>query len=73
MLLLSLKSVEEKLKCKNFTRTHKSYIVSISKIDTLESHVLGIGSNKIPISRNYSKEVKEKVVQGKLWRNDSKS
>ncbi len=73
ILLLSLKSVEEKLKHKNFTRTHKSYLVSISKIDTLESHMLRIGSYDIPISRNYRKEVKEKVVQGKLWRNDSKS
>ncbi len=70
--LLSLKSVEEKLKNKNFIRTHKSYIISIPKIDSIESHEILIGSDCIPISRNYRKEVKEKILSDKLWKNDIK-
>lgn len=71
--LLSLKVVEQKLLDKGFIRVHKSYIVSKSKIDNMESHELTIDSHRIPISRNFRKMVKEEVLSNHLWKNDNSS
>ncbi|MDC8002832.1 LytTR family transcriptional regulator DNA-binding domain-containing protein [Aureisphaera galaxeae] len=68
--LLPLKQAEGNLENHGFIRTHKSYIVSISKIDRMESHELTIGSHKIPIGRNFRKEVKEKVLGNTVWRQE---
>lgn len=49
----SMKSIEEKLPSENFMRIHRSYIVSLSKIKTIErSHIL-FGEKRIPISKQY--------------------
>ncbi|WP_034228244.1 LytR/AlgR family response regulator transcription factor [Aquimarina pacifica] len=68
--LLPLKNVERKLKGKKFMKIHKSYIVSLPKIDAIENHQVMISSQAIPISRNYRKEIKERVLGNKLWKND---
>jgi len=46
---------------------HKSFIAAVSKIDGIEAGELFIGSNRIPISRNYREQVLEKVLNKKLW------
>jgi DNA-binding LytR/AlgR family response regulator len=67
MTLLYLKNLEENLDKKAFIRVHKSYIVSIDKIEGIEGNEIFIQSNKIPISRNYHDTVIEQVVKNKLW------
>ncbi|MCF6405921.1 LytTR family DNA-binding domain-containing protein [Chitinophaga filiformis] len=67
MTLLYLKNLEENLDKKSFIRVHKSYIVSIDKIEGIEGNEIFIQSNKIPISRNYHDMVIEQVVKNKLW------
>lgn len=67
MTLLYLKNLEENLDKKAFIRVHKSYIVSINKIEGIEGNEIFIQSNKIPISRNYHDMVIEQVVKSKLW------
>lgn len=67
LTLLNLKNLEENLDSKAFIRVHKSYIVSIDKIEAIEGNEIFIQSNRIPISRNYREEVIEKVVSNKLW------
>jgi len=69
--LLFLKNVEEKLNAKNFLRVHKSYIVSLSKITTVESHAINIKGHKIPLSRLYKKTVLPKILGNKLWDGNS--
>lgn len=66
--LLYLKNVEEKLDRQSFIRVHKSYLVSIEKIDSVETHEIVIQAHRIPISRNYREEVINKVIEGKLWK-----
>ena len=65
--LLMLKTLEENLTGKPFIRVHKSYIVSIDKIESIEGNELKIQSFRIPISRNYREQVMEQVVKNKLW------
>ena len=65
--LLLLKTLEENLDGNSFIRVHKSYMVSINKIESIEGNELKIQSYKIPISRNYRDQVMEQVVKNKLW------
>lgn len=66
--LLNLKNVEEKLDNKGFIRVHKSYIVSIPKIDSIENNDIFVQKHRIPISRQYRENVIERVVNDKLWK-----
>ncbi|WP_422106490.1 LytR/AlgR family response regulator transcription factor [Winogradskyella sp.] len=65
--LLFLKNVEEKLDSELFIRVHKSYVVAINKIEGFAKHELQIGSYKIPLSRNYRKEVVPKILKDNFW------
>ncbi|QNK63463.1 response regulator transcription factor [Pedobacter sp. PAMC26386] len=49
----SLKSVEEKLKHGIFLRVHRSFIINVSKIDTLEGGTLIIHNYFVPVSDAY--------------------
>jgi two-component system LytT family response regulator len=65
--MLSLKNLEENLDQKAFIRVHKSFIVSISKIDGIEGNEIFIQTARIPISRNYREQVIAKVITKRLW------
>jgi DNA-binding LytR/AlgR family response regulator len=67
MTLLNLKNLEENLDSRSFIRVHKSYIVAIDKIDSIEGNEIFIQSYRIPISRNYREHVLQQVVSSKLW------
>jgi DNA-binding LytR/AlgR family response regulator len=66
--LLYLKSIEEKLDSNTFIRVHKSYIVSVARIQSIENNEVIIQSFRIPISRNYQTEVLDRVVNDRLWK-----
>ena len=68
LTLLTLKDIEQNLDNASFLRVHKSYIVHIAKIDSLENHEIGIQSHRIPISRNLREHVIHKVLNDKLWK-----
>ncbi len=68
MTLLTLKTVEEKLNKQSFIRVHKSYLVAISKIESIENSEVIIQSFRIPLSRNYHDQVLSQVVNDKLWK-----
>jgi len=55
--LASLKDLEEKLPTGQFIRIHKSYIVSVKKIDALEGNQLEVKGEKLPVGKNYRQEV----------------
>lgn len=49
----SLKSVEEKLSKNTFLRVHRSFIINVSKIDTIEGGTLIVNRNIVPVSDAY--------------------
>jgi len=55
----TITSIEAKLPKNEFIRTHRSFIVSINKIDSFTCELVEIGKKQIPISRSYKKEVLE--------------
>jgi two-component system LytT family response regulator len=65
---LPLKNVEQNLTGKPFMRVHKSFIVSIGKIEAIENNEIILAKNRIPISRHYRDAVMEQVVNAKLWK-----
>jgi len=67
MTLLYLKNLEQSLRSDLFIRVHKSFIVSINKIEGIEGNEIFMGVNRIPISRNYRDQVINQVVVNKLW------
>lgn len=53
---LSMKKIFSLLPEKQFYRTHKSYIISLDKIETLEGNMVSINSTKLPIGNSYRQE-----------------
>ncbi len=63
---LTFKSVEDYLPGEKFIKTHKSYIVSASKIVSIEGNDILIGPHHVPISRNLKDDVMDKLLKGKF-------
>jgi DNA-binding LytR/AlgR family response regulator len=58
----SLSAITEELPQSNFIRIHRSYTISINKIDAIEGNTTEIANRKIPIGRNYLKQTKERIL-----------
>lgn len=58
--LASLRDLEEQLPSSHFLRIHKSYIVSIHEIESLEGNMVEIGGTRLSVGKSYRASV-EKV------------
>ena len=54
--LMSLKQLEEELPFENFIRVHRSYIINMDKIDSVNKKRIVIGDKQIPIGDTYRKQ-----------------
>ena len=52
--LQTMKQIEELLPPNRFVRVHKSYIIALDKIDTIERHTITINKQAIPIGTTYT-------------------
>lgn len=59
---LTFKSVEEYLPSDHFIKTHKSYIVSKTKVDSIDGNIIKVENQTIPISRNLKDEVMTRLL-----------
>ncbi|MCY1719910.1 LytTR family DNA-binding domain-containing protein [Prolixibacteraceae bacterium Z1-6] len=55
--LASLKELEEALPKKQFIRIHKSYIVSVKEILSLEGNIIEVEDVKLPVGKIYKEDV----------------
>jgi DNA-binding LytR/AlgR family response regulator len=60
--LMTMKSMEEKLPSNQFIRSHKSFIVNISKVESIEGNCLNVKSKQLPISRQNKQEVLNRIL-----------
>ena len=64
--LQNMKKMEESLPAKSFIRVHKSYIVAVSKIESIERSRIQIGEKSIPIGDTYRehffKQIEDKNI-----------
>ncbi|MBP6588169.1 MAG: response regulator transcription factor [Flavobacterium sp.] len=59
----SLTSQSEELPTDRFMRIHKSYTIALDKVKSIEGNRVQIHTYTIPIGRNFSKDVKVKILE----------
>lgn len=57
----TITSIEAKLPKRDFLRIHRSYIISISKIESFTNEFVEINKKAVPISRSYKNDVKMRL------------
>jgi DNA-binding LytR/AlgR family response regulator len=63
----TLKALQEKLPLNQFIQPHKSYLVNMQCIQSIEGNMLHVaGKYQIPISKYQKEEVMERIVNNKL-------
>ncbi|HET6255953.1 MAG TPA: LytTR family DNA-binding domain-containing protein [Puia sp.] len=63
---LTLKMLQDKLPGAAFVQPHKSYVIAIDKINSIEGNILHIDHYQVPISKHQKEEIMEKIVNSKL-------
>ncbi|MBL0317264.1 MAG: response regulator transcription factor [Flavobacteriales bacterium] len=63
MTLMTLKSLEQELSAEKFMRIHRSFIISLDKIDSLERGQVIIGQHRITVSDQYKDLFAQYVAQ----------
>jgi DNA-binding LytR/AlgR family response regulator len=66
MVYVTIKSLEEQLPASSFLKVHKSFIVNINKIKSIEGNILDIGNQKITISQGLKQKVINEIVKDKM-------
>ncbi len=57
----SLKSIEDKLPGQTFLRVHRSFIINVGKIDTVEGNTLIMHKNFVPVSDAYKMILNKRI------------
>lgn len=60
LTLMTLKDLEPKLP-DFFQKVHRSYIVNLNQIDSINTNLIEIGNDHIPVSQRYEEELHEKI------------
>lgn len=63
---LTLKSIEDHLPAGKFIKVHKSFIVAIDKVNSLDGNTLIVGQHKVPIGRSLRDRVVEQIIQSRV-------
>lgn len=63
---ITMTILEKQFPAAQFMRIHKSYIVSLSRIDSMEDNMVSIGRTSIPMSRKMKDELMQKLLENKL-------
>jgi DNA-binding LytR/AlgR family response regulator len=58
---LTFSGIEEQLPAQLFVRIHKSYLVAISAIQTIDGAEVIMGSTRLPLSKNYRNDVMSRI------------
>lgn len=59
----TLRAFIERLPPHNFVQIHKSFVVNVDKVTSLEGNLLGIDTYKLPVSKSYRTEIKEMLLK----------
>jgi DNA-binding LytR/AlgR family response regulator len=66
MTLLSFKKLEEILPSERFIRIHKSYVIAINKMDSIERNRVKIKGELLPIGDSYRREFLKVINRWKV-------
>jgi DNA-binding LytR/AlgR family response regulator len=68
VVYLTIKGIQEKLPADLFLQTHKSYIVNLDKINSIEGNILNLGIAKVGIGQSFYDEVMDRLLKGKFFK-----
>jgi DNA-binding LytR/AlgR family response regulator len=63
MTLLRMKTMEETLPASDFMRIHKSFIVSVAAISSIDGNEVIVSGKRLPMSREKKNEIMERVIK----------
>jgi DNA-binding LytR/AlgR family response regulator len=63
---LTLKMIQERLPVADFVQPHKSYLVAINKIDSIEGNMLHISQFQVPVSKYQKEDLLMKVLNNRM-------
>jgi DNA-binding LytR/AlgR family response regulator len=66
MVYITIKSLEEQLPASIFIKVHKSFIINLHKIKSIEGNTLDMGIEKITISQNLKEKVMNEIIKDKM-------
>jgi len=66
LVYVTIKSLEQQLPAPLFIKVHKSFIVNVNKIQSIEGNILSLGNAKITISQNLRDKVINEIVKDKM-------
>jgi DNA-binding LytR/AlgR family response regulator len=70
IVYMTLSGLERQLPEARFMRVHKSFLVALDKVSTIEGHTLHITGQRIPVSRILREEVTRRIVGQDRLRRD---
>jgi DNA-binding LytR/AlgR family response regulator len=62
----TLKALSERLPAENFIQPHKSYIVNINAIQSIEGNILHLSTYQVPVSKYQKEEVMERIINNRM-------
>jgi DNA-binding LytR/AlgR family response regulator len=65
---LTLKVIAGYLPAEKFTKVHKSYIVALDKIESMEGGTIRIAGSDLPVSRGARETIRKKVLNTHMFR-----
>ena len=68
MAYLTLKNIAEQLPEETFLRVHKSTIINLNKIKSIEGNVIDLGKMKVAVSQNLQEAVMKKILKDRMLR-----
>ena len=63
---LTLRMLQERLPAASFVQPHKSYLVAIDKINSIEGNTLYVGAFQIPVSKHQKEETLQRILNNRF-------
>ncbi|MBW4890385.1 LytTR family DNA-binding domain-containing protein [Mucilaginibacter sp. HMF5004] len=68
VVYLTIKGIQEKLPADQFIQVHKSHIVNLDKISSIEGNILNLGIAKVSMGQSFYDDVMDKLLKGKFFK-----
>jgi len=66
IVYLTIKGILENLPQEKFMQVHKSYIVNLNKVNSINGNIIYLGNEQAPIGHSYSDAVMDKLLKGRF-------
>jgi len=68
IVYLTIKAITEQLPASRFLKVHKSYVVNLTRIKSIDGNEIHIGTTEVPISQSLYEGVMKTILKDKMLR-----